>query len=59
MSAVTAQRLEWGAGGAIGDVDLAITGTAADQQTRLVRGILQEAQIANRAVVHRELHFLT
>lgn len=53
MSAVTAQRLEWGAGGAIGDVDLAITGTAADQQTRLVRGILQEAQIANRAVVHR------
>lgn len=59
MSAVTAQRLEWGASGAIGDVDFAITGTAADQQTRLVRGILQEAQIANRAVVHRELHFLT
>ena len=59
MSAVTAQRLERGAGGAIGDVDLAIAGTAADQQTRLVRGILQEAQIANRAIVHRKLHFLT
>lgn len=59
VSAVTAQRLEGGACGAIGDVDLAITGTAADQQTRLVRGIFQKAQIANRAVVHRKLHFLT
>lgn len=53
MATVTAQSLEGCAGRTVGDVDLAIAGASADQQTRLVRGVLEEAQVANSTVVHR------
>lgn len=59
MATVTAQSLEGCTSCAIGDVDLAVAGTTANQQTRLVRGVLEEAQVANGTVVHRQLHFLS
>lgn len=52
---MAAQRLERRCRRTIRHVHLAIAGTAADQQTRLVGAVLQEAQIAHGAVVHRQL----
>lgn len=58
MATVATQGLEWSGGFTIGNVDFAVARTAADQQARLVGCVLQEAQIPNRSVVHREFNFL-
>lgn len=55
VTAMTAQRLVRRRCGAIGDVDLAVAGTTADQQTRLVRTVFEEAKVSNGSVVHRQL----
>lgn len=58
MAAVPAEGLEGCSGGAIGDVDLAVACAAADQQAGLVGGVLEETEVTDRAVVHRQLDFL-
>lgn len=58
MTTVAAEGLEWGRGFTIGNVDFAITRTAANQQAGLVGCVLQEAQISNRSVMHRKFGLL-
>lgn len=55
MAAVSAQRLERRRCGTVRDVHFAVASSAADQQTGLVRAVLEEAQIAHGSVVHRQL----
>jgi len=59
VAAVAAQSLERRTGRAIGNIDLAIASTTADQKARLVRRVFQETQIAHRAVVHGQFHLLS
>lgn len=59
VTRVPRERLEWGAGGAIRHVYLAVAGAAADEQTRLVARVLDEAQVTHCPVVHRQFDFLT
>lgn len=46
-------------GGTVSDVDLAVAGAAADEQTCLIGRVLDEAHIADRAIVHGQLDLLT
>lgn len=55
---VAAEGLERRRRFAVGNVDFAIAGAATDQQAGLVGGVLEEAQIADRSVVHRQFDFL-
>lgn len=57
MSSVSAERLEGRRCRAVRHINLAITSTATDQQTRLVRAVLDEAQVPNRSIVHRQFDF--
>lgn len=54
---MSAERLERRRCRAVCHVNLAITSTATDQQTRLVRAVLDEAQVPNRSIVHRQFDF--
>lgn len=58
VAAVTAERLVGRRCRAIGDVDLAIARPATNQQTRFVGAVLEEAQVADCAVVHRQFNLL-
>lgn len=55
---MAAERLERRRRFTVGNVDLAVAGAATDQQAGLVGGVLEEAQIADRSVVHRQFDFL-
>lgn len=56
---MSAQGLERSRRRTVGDVNLAVSGTAADQQTRLVHAVLDKAQVPDCAVVHRQLDLAT
>lgn len=58
MTAMAAESLVRAAGGAVGHVDLAVPGAAADEQARLVRGVLEEAEVPHGSVVHGQFDLL-
>lgn len=58
MAAVATQGLKRCTGRAIGNVNLAIASTTADQKARLVRRVLEEAQVAHRTIVHSQFNLL-
>lgn len=58
VAAVAAQGLERCTSRAIGNVNLAIASTAADQKARLVRRVLEETQVAHRTIVHGQFDLL-
>jgi len=58
VAAVAAQGLERCTGRAIGNINLAVASTTADQEARLVRRVLEEAQIAHCTIVHSQFDLL-
>jgi len=55
---MAAERLVRLSGLAVGHVYLAVTGTAADEQTAPVARVLDETNVPDRAIVHGQLDFL-
>lgn len=45
--------------GAVGHIDLAVACTPTDQETGLVAGVFQEADVPHCPVMHRQLDLLT
>lgn len=55
---MAAERLVRLSGLAVGHVYLAVTGTAADEQTAPVARVLDETNVPDRAIVHGQLDLL-
>lgn len=55
---VAGQAEEGGRRLAVGDVDLAVAGAAGQQQTAAVGEVVHEAEVADGAVVHRQLRLI-
>ena len=58
LTRMTRQGLEGSARHAVCDVDLAVASPTADEETALVAHVFNEADVADGAVVHGQLHLL-